>query len=50
MHGARGGAPKGKGNGNYRHGERTTEAISQRGSLRLVLESVREALVRLDGD
>jgi hypothetical protein len=25
MHGARGGAPKGKRNGNYRHGARTQE-------------------------
>jgi hypothetical protein len=27
MHGARGGAPTGKQNGNYRHGKRTKEAI-----------------------
>jgi hypothetical protein len=27
MHGARGGAPEGKRNGNYRHGARTKEAI-----------------------
>jgi hypothetical protein len=27
MHGARGGAPAGKKNGNYRHGTRTKEAI-----------------------
>jgi len=27
MHGARGGAPTGKRNGNYRHGTRTKEAI-----------------------
>jgi glucans biosynthesis protein len=27
MHGARGGAPAGKRNGNYRHGTRTKEAI-----------------------
>lgn len=26
MHGARGGAPQGKGNGNFRHGGRTKEA------------------------
>jgi hypothetical protein len=26
MHGARGGAPKGKRNGNFRHGGRTKEA------------------------
>jgi hypothetical protein len=28
MHGARGGAPQGKRNGNFRHGGRTKEAIS----------------------
>jgi hypothetical protein len=27
MHGARGGAPQGKPNGNYRHGARTKKAI-----------------------
>jgi hypothetical protein len=27
MHGARGGAPKGKANGNFRHGRRTNEVI-----------------------
>jgi hypothetical protein len=27
MHGARGGAPEGKSNGNFRHGGRTKEAI-----------------------
>jgi hypothetical protein len=30
MHGARGGAPKGKDNGNYRHGCRTAEATKTR--------------------
>jgi hypothetical protein len=28
MHGARGGAPKGKQNGNFRHGGRTKEATA----------------------
>jgi len=28
MHGARGGAPEGKRNGNYKHGGRTKEAIA----------------------
>jgi hypothetical protein len=28
MHGARGGAPKGKRNGNYRHGARTKETVA----------------------
>jgi hypothetical protein len=29
MHGARGGAPEGKGNGNYRHGQATNDARSR---------------------
>jgi hypothetical protein len=28
MHGARGGAPSGKRNGNYRHGARTNDAVN----------------------
>jgi hypothetical protein len=38
MHGARGGAPTGKQNGNYRHGGRTKEAIA---SMREVRELIR---------
>jgi hypothetical protein len=34
MHGARGGAPEGKRNGNYRHGARTKEVISLRKFIR----------------
>jgi len=34
MHGARGGAPEGERNGNYRHGARTKEAIELRGLIR----------------
>ena len=41
MHGARGGAPPGKGNGNYRHGTRTKEATE---AVRLV--SLLSRLVR----
>jgi hypothetical protein len=33
FHGARGGGPKGKANGNYRHGRFTCEAIAQRQEL-----------------
>ena len=40
MHGARGGAPTGKGNGNYRHGRRTIEAMAER---RRLMEFIREA-------
>ena len=34
MYGARGGAPKGERNGNYRHGARTKEAIELRKLIR----------------
>ena len=40
MHGAGGGAPKGKRNGNWRHGGRTAEAVELR---RWATELVREA-------
>ena len=36
MHGARGGAPEGKGNGNYRHGGRTKEMRQLRKFLRSI--------------
>jgi len=36
----------GKRNGNYRHGERTTDAVARRRSLRVVLQSASEALAR----
>jgi hypothetical protein len=34
MHGARGGAPEGERNGNYRHGARTKEATELRKLIR----------------
>ena len=34
MHGARGGAPKGKRNGSYRHGARTKEAEAARAAVK----------------
>jgi hypothetical protein len=37
MHGARGGAPEGKRNGNYRHGARSKETIE----LRKLIKSLR---------
>jgi hypothetical protein len=40
MHGARGGAPTGEHNGNYRHGLWTAEAIAER---RRLMEFIREA-------
>ena len=44
MHGAGGGAPSGKRNGNYRHGGRTKEAIDLRASMRDLVRESRELL------
>jgi hypothetical protein len=41
MHGARGGAPKGKQNGNFRHGGRTKEATNASRYMRELLRLVR---------
>jgi len=41
MHGARGGAPKGKANGNYRHGGRTNETIAAARYVNLLARLVR---------
>ncbi len=40
FHGARGGAPKGKENGAYRHGTFTLEALDQNKSLRAFIKSL----------
>jgi hypothetical protein len=44
MHGgAKGsGAPKGEGNGNYRHGQFTCEAIEERRQIRALIAQMRE--------
>ena len=42
FHGARGGAPKGKRHGNYRHGLFTEEAIAERRMLRVLLRQCRQ--------
>jgi hypothetical protein len=47
MHGAGGGAPKGKRNGNYRHGCRTAEADEMRDRIKATLRSTRAFLKRL---
>jgi hypothetical protein len=47
MHGARGGAPKGKRNGNYRHGCRTAEADAMQDRIKETLRSARAFLKRL---
>ncbi len=47
FHGARGGAPKGKRNGRYRHGLYTVEAVEGRRAVRELLKESREALERM---
>lgn len=47
MHGAGGGAPPGKRNGNYRHGGRTIEAIALRAEINQIMRESRELLLRL---
>jgi hypothetical protein len=42
MHGARGGAPKGKRNGNYRHGGKTKEAIASMHEVRELIRLLRQ--------
>ena len=44
FHGARGGAPKGKANGAYRHGFYTAKAANERRRLRELLAQVRETM------
>ena len=47
MHGARAGAPRGSGHGNYKHGTRTVEATERRRALRLLLALSRDTMGRL---
>ena len=44
VHGARGGGPKGKRNGNYKHGLYTNEAIEERRALSALLRASRDSL------
>lgn len=48
MHGAGGGAPTGKRNGNYRHGGRTTETMSLRAEIRDLVRESRELMARIE--
>ena len=50
FHGARGGGPKGKQNGMYRHGLYTNEAIEERRALSALLHASRESLDDLSSD
>ncbi len=47
FHGARGGAPRGKAHGHYKHGLYTTEAIETRRALRELLRASRDILASL---
>ena len=44
MHGAGGGAPRGAGHGNYRHGGRTKEAVDARKMVNALVRLVRETM------
>jgi hypothetical protein len=44
MHGAGGGAPEGKRNGNYRHGGRTKEAMAARAAIQAMARLCRQTL------
>ncbi len=47
MHGARGGAPKGRANGAYRHGEHTKVAVATRRAVVALVREAREMAARL---
>jgi hypothetical protein len=49
FHGARGGAPKGKANGAYRHGLFTKEAMNERRLLKELLSASRRAVDACEG-
>ncbi len=48
IHGAAGGAPEGKRNGNYRHGGRTTEAMEALALVRAMTRLCQRALNQFD--
>jgi hypothetical protein len=47
MHGAGGGAPPGRRNGNYRHGGRTIETMALRAEIRDLVRESRELLEQI---
>ena len=49
VHGARGGAPRGSRHGNYKHGQRTREAIEARRSIAELLRMARELCDEIKG-
>lgn len=49
MHGAGGGAPRGKRNGNYRHGDRTMETIALKAEIRDLVKESRKLMAQISG-
>ena len=47
MHGAGGGAPPGKRNGNYRHGGRTIETMALRAEISALVRESRELMAQI---
>ncbi len=50
FHGAGGGGPKGKRNGNYKHGLFTAEAVQMRRTLSALLQASRQSVTALSGE
>jgi hypothetical protein len=50
FHGARGGGPKGKRNGNYKHGLFTEEAVYMRHTISALVRASRQSLADLSGE
>jgi hypothetical protein len=50
MHGARGGAPKGRGNGNYRHGARTRDTMAATKAVRALARLCQQTIAEIEGD
>ena len=48
MHGAGGGAPRGKRNGSYRHGQRTTEAMSLKAAISALVRESRRLMSSIE--
>ena len=50
FHGARGGGPKGRRNGAYKHGLHTAEAVAERRAVAALLRRARAGVAKLEGD
>jgi hypothetical protein len=50
FHGAGGGGPKGRRNGNYKHGLATKEAVHMRRTISALIRASRQSLAALSGE